>query len=117
MDLSGGRYCLLSGWDEPACQLADDLMHCMFVPVRDNTETAKGMRSDGTFRTCREGSWMTFFGGKYYLQFATPGTTVSGYCDAYAIGNSPLGPFKISPASPMARKDSGFITSAGHSCL
>ena len=83
----------------------------------DNSESSKGMRSDGTFRTCREGSWMTFVGGKYYLQFATPGTTVPGYCDAYAIGDSPLGPFKISPASPMSRKDSGFITSAGHSCL
>jgi hypothetical protein len=83
----------------------------------DNNEKSKGMRGKGTFNPCREGSWMTYFGGKYYLQYASPGTTVPGYADGLLIGDSPLGPFTYSQQSPISQKDSGFITSAGHSCL
>ena len=83
----------------------------------DNNEASKGMRSKGTFNPCREGSWMTFFNGKYYLQYASPGTTVPGYADGLLMGESPLGPFTYSQQSPISQKDSGFITSAGHSCL
>jgi hypothetical protein len=75
------------------------------------------MRGTKTFWPCREGSWMTFLNGRYYLQYASPGTTVPGYCDGLLTGDSPLGPFAFSPYSPISRKDSGFITSAGHSCL
>jgi beta-xylosidase len=83
----------------------------------DNNPLSKGMRGNGGFAPCREGSWMTYFGGKYYLQYASPGTTVPGYADGVLIGDSPLGPFKYSQYSPISHKDSGFITSAGHSCL
>lgn len=60
---------------------------------------------------------MTFYGGKYYLQYVSPGTTVPGYADGLLVGASPLGPFEYSNFSPISHKDSGFITSAGHSCL
>ena len=60
---------------------------------------------------------MTFHDGKYYLQYASPGTTVPGYADGLLMGDSPLGPFTYSQQSPISQKDSGFITSAGHSCL
>ncbi|HTL30912.1 MAG TPA: family 43 glycosylhydrolase [Tepidisphaeraceae bacterium] len=83
----------------------------------DNNEASKGMRGKGGFNPCREGSWMTFFNGKYYLQYASPGTTVPGYADGLLMGDSPLGPFTYSQQSPISQKDSGFITSAGHSCL
>lgn len=83
----------------------------------DNSEQSPPMRSNRTFLPCREGPWMTWLDGKYYLQFASPGTTVPGYADGLLIGNSPLGPFTYSQHSPISRKASGFITSAGHSCL
>lgn len=83
----------------------------------DNDPQSKGMRSTGTFFPCREGAWMTFRDGKYYLQYASPGTTVPGYADGLLVGDSPLGPFSYSQHSPISRKDTGFITSAGHSCL
>jgi hypothetical protein len=83
----------------------------------DNSETSRPMRGNKTFLPCREGSWMTYWDGHYYLQFASPGTTVPGYSDGLWIGGKPLGPFTPSPHSPISRKDSGFITSAGHSCL
>jgi hypothetical protein len=82
----------------------------------DNNEASPGMRSRKTFYPCREGSWMTFHDGRYYLQYASPGTTVPGYADGVLVGKSPLGPFEYSNYSPISHKDSGFITSAGHSC-
>ena len=60
---------------------------------------------------------MTFYNRRYYLQYASPGTTVPGYADGLLIGDDPLGPFAWSAYSPISHKDSGFITSAGHSCL
>jgi hypothetical protein len=75
------------------------------------------MRGNKTFHPCREGAWMTFHDGQYYLQYASPGTTVPGYADGLLIGKTPLGPFEYSQHSPISRKASGFITSAGHSCL
>jgi hypothetical protein len=83
----------------------------------DNNPGSKGMRSTGTHNPCREGAWMTFHDGKYYLQYASPGTTVPGYADGVLISDHPLGPFVYSQASPISHKDTGFITSAGHSCL
>jgi hypothetical protein len=83
----------------------------------DNSEASKGMRGNRSFNPCREGAWMTFYGGKYYLQYASPGTTVPGYADGVLVGDSPLGPFMYSNQSPISQKDSGFITSAGHGCL
>jgi hypothetical protein len=83
----------------------------------DNSEVSKGMRGNKTFFPCREGAWMTYRDGRYYLQFASPGTTVPGYADGLLTGESPLGPFARSPYSPISRKPSGFISSAGHGCL
>lgn len=98
---------------DPKARLKDGWEVCTW----DNSEASKPMRGNKTFQPCREGSWMTLLNGKYYLQFASPGTTVPGYCDGYLTGDSPLGPFTMSPFGPVARKDSGFITSAGHGCL
>ena len=83
----------------------------------DNSEKSTGMRGNKTFNPCREGAWMTFRDGKYYLQYASPGTTVPGYADGLLTSDAPLGPFAYSPHSPISRKASGFITSAGHSNL
>src|SRR5688500_1570230 len=39
----------------------------------DNNEKSPGMRGNKTFNPCREGAWMTFRDGTYYLQYASPG--------------------------------------------
>ncbi|MBX6379362.1 MAG: family 43 glycosylhydrolase [Thermoflavifilum aggregans] len=60
-----------------------------------------------------EGAWMTKHNGKYYLQFAAPGTEFSGYADGVAVGNSPLGPFQFQ-SDPLSYKPGGFARGAGH---
>lgn len=60
-----------------------------------------------------EGSWMTKYDGKYYLQYGAPGTEFSGYADGVVVGDSPLGPF--TPQSmPVSYKPGGFARGAGH---
>lgn len=60
-----------------------------------------------------EGAWMTKHDGKYYLQYAAPGTEFSGYADGVVVGDGPLGPF--SPQSdPLSYKPGGFARGAGH---
>ncbi len=87
------------------------------VCTSDYSELSKGMRGNKTFLPCREGAWMTEHNGTYYLQYASPGTTVPGYADGVLTGPSPLGPFTYQNYSPISQKESGFITSAGHGCL
>jgi len=62
-----------------------------------------------------EGSWMTKHDGKYYLQYAGPGTEYKSYCDGVYVSEKPLGPFKISATNPVSAKPEGFIAGAGHS--
>jgi xylan 1,4-beta-xylosidase len=104
---------LMPAFDTKKDKLRDGWEVCTW----DNSEKSPGMRGNKTFNPCREGAWMTFFDGRYYLQYASPGTTVPGYADGVLIGKTPLGPFEYSQHSPISRKASGFITSAGHSCL
>lgn len=60
---------------------------------------------------------MTKHNGRYYLQYATPGTVSQWYCDVALEGASPTGPFKLADDSPVSSKVGGFIGSAGHSCV
>ena len=62
-----------------------------------------------------EGSWMTKLNGKYYLQYAAPGTEFKSYCDALYVSDKPLGPFTLAPHNPVSYKPEGFAASAGHS--
>jgi hypothetical protein len=61
-----------------------------------------------------EGPWPTKYKGKYYLQFAAPGTEFNVYGDGVYVGESPLGPFEYAPNNPVSYKPGGFITGAGH---
>ena len=60
-----------------------------------------------------EGPWMTEHDGKYYLQYAAPGTEFSGYADGVVVGNNPLGPF-VPQSDPVSYKPGGFARGAGH---
>ena len=62
-----------------------------------------------------EGSWMTKHNGKYYLQFATPGTEYKSYSDGVYVSDKPLGPYKLADNNPFSSKPEGFIAAAGHS--
>lgn len=62
-----------------------------------------------------EGSWMTKHNGKYYLQYAAPGTQYKSYSDGVYVSDKPIGPFVLADNNPVSYKPEGFIASAGHS--
>ena len=60
-----------------------------------------------------EGSHMTKYKGKYYLQYGAPGTEFSGYADGLLVGNHPLGYFDAQ-SDPLSIKLGGYVRGAGH---
>lgn len=75
------------------------------IPGNDNNENRNGWN---------EGATMLKYNGKYYLQYASPGTEYRIYADGVYVGDSPLGPFKYMENSPFSIKPGGFIGGAGH---
>lgn len=61
-----------------------------------------------------EGAWMTKYNGRYYLQYACPGTEYNVYGDGVYVSDNPLGPFKLAKNNPFSYKPGGFIPGAGH---
>jgi xylan 1,4-beta-xylosidase len=61
-----------------------------------------------------EGSWMTKHAGRYYLQYAAPGTEYNVYANGTYVGDDPLGPFTYAPYNPVSYKPGGWMTGAGH---
>ncbi|MBU2997841.1 family 43 glycosylhydrolase [Cellulophaga baltica] len=61
-----------------------------------------------------EGASMTKHDGKYYLQYAAPGTQFNVYADGAYVSDSPLGPFTYMKNNPMSFKPGGFANGAGH---
>jgi hypothetical protein len=72
----------------------------------DNNETGK----DGW----NEGPCMIKHKGKYYLQYAAPGTQFRVYGDGIYVGDKPLGPFTYAESNPFSFKPGGFVGGAGH---
>ena len=73
-----------------------------------------GEYNDNVFlKPFMEGAWMTNHNGKYYLQWAGPGTEFGNYSDGVAIADNPLGPF-THVSLPYSAKAGGFIQGAGH---
>ncbi|MBO6157629.1 MAG: family 43 glycosylhydrolase [Firmicutes bacterium] len=71
----------------------------------------KGMFAD---RPYIEGAWMSKHDGKYYLQYAFPGTQFKTYGDAVYVSDNPLGPFELAENAPYSYMPGGFFTGAGH---
>ena len=99
----------------------------MFNPQTQKIEFPEGMKSMGGYsaeamttmflsidKPYIEGAFMTKHDGKYYLQYACPGTQYNTYADGVYVGESPLGPFTLQKSNPYSSKPSGFITGAGH---
>jgi len=83
---------------------------------RRGDDTLGFWKADGTFdiQPWVEGSWMSEHEGRYYLQYAAPGTCYTSYADGVFTSDSPTAPFTYEPYSPFSHKPSGFITGAGH---
>ena len=73
-----------------------------------------GWNHRDTIRPYMEGAWMTKHGGRYYLQYAAPGTEYNVYANGTYVGDDPLGPFTYAPYNPVSYKPGGFMTGAGH---
>ncbi|MDQ0496530.1 family 43 glycosylhydrolase [Paenibacillus brasilensis] len=52
--------------------------------------------------------------GKYYLQYASPGTEYNVYSDGVYVSDKPLGPYTLALNNPYSYKPRGFISGAGH---
>ena len=61
-----------------------------------------------------EGAWVDKHCGKYYLQYACPGTQFNTYSDGVYVSDSPLGPFTLAKNNPFSYKPGGFLPGAGH---
>jgi len=63
-----------------------------------------------------EGPWVIKVNGKYYLQYAGPGTEFKSYADGIYIADKPLGPFQLQKHNPYVAHPEGFAAGAGHGC-
>jgi hypothetical protein len=61
-----------------------------------------------------EGAWVNKYNGKYYLQYAGPGTEFKCYNDGVYVADRPLGPYSLAEHNPVAFKPEGFAPGAGH---
>ena len=61
-----------------------------------------------------EGAWMTKVGGRYYLQYAAPGTEYNVYATGTYVSEHPLGPFAYANYNPVGYRPGGFVHGAGH---
>jgi xylan 1,4-beta-xylosidase len=85
--------------------IADTRIHGWEIPGDDNELSQKPWI---------EGSWMNKYNGKYYLQYAAPGTEYFSYADGVYISDNPLGPFTYAFINPFSYKPGGYIRGAGH---
>ena len=81
-----------------------------YIPA-DVRPLIRGMFSDKPYI---EGAWMDKHDGKYYFQYAAPGTQYNTYSDGVYVGESPLGPFRLAENNPYSYKPGGFLPGAGH---
>jgi xylan 1,4-beta-xylosidase len=90
------------------------------VPLIGSHPDEYGWEVSGDFNdnykrsTWIEGSWMNKINGKYYLQYACPGTQYKSYADGVYIADNPLGPYTLAAHNPFAGKMGGFANGAGH---
>jgi beta-xylosidase len=61
-----------------------------------------------------EGHWLTKHNGKYYMQYAAPGTEFNVYGDGVYVADHPMGPYMYAPNNPISFKPGGFMNGAGH---
>jgi beta-xylosidase len=105
-DEDGQYYLIYGGWRH--CNIAklnDDFSG--FVPDA-NGEIFKSITPEGYV----EGPYMFMRNGKYYFMWSEGGWTGPDYSVAYAIADSPMGPFKR--IDKILKQDPEVATGAGH---
>ena len=105
-DHDGTHYILYGGW-----------RHCNIARLNDDftglVPFADGMTfKEITPRGYVEGAFMFRKDGKYYFMWSEGGWTGPDYAVAYAIGNSPFGPF--ARIGKVLQQDPAVATGAGH---
>jgi beta-xylosidase len=102
----GAWYIVYGGWRH--CNIArlnDDFTG--FVPFSDGT-----VFREITPQGYVEGAYMLQRNGKYYFMWSEGGWTGPNYAVAYAVGDTPFGPFQR--VGQILRQDSTVATGAGH---
>lgn len=84
--------------------------------VAGDSNTGGRYKGKATIDPWIEGAWMTKHEGKYYLQYAGPGTQYTSYADGIYVADAPLGPFTYCEYSPASFCPTGFSPGAGHGC-
>lgn len=105
-DSDGKYYLIYGGWRHCNIgRLNDDFTG--FIPFEDGT-IFKSITPDKYV----EGPFMLTRKGKYYLMWSEGGWTGPNYSVAYAIGDSPFGPFER--IGKILQQDPAIATGAGH---
>jgi beta-glucosidase len=105
-DKDGTYYMYYGGWGHcNICRLADDFRSV--VPF-DDGEMFKEVTPEGYI----EGPFMFIHNDKYYFMWSEGGWTGPDYRVAYAIADSPFGPFERRDV--ILRTDENVATGAGH---
>jgi beta-xylosidase len=105
-DVDGAHFLIYGGWRH--CNIArlnDDFTG--FVPFADGT-TFKEITPQGYV----EGPFMFIRDGKYYFMWSEGGWTGPNYRVAYAIADTPFGPFQR--IAKVLKQDPEIATGAGH---
>ncbi|KQC01122.1 glycoside hydrolase family 43 protein [Pedobacter sp. Hv1] len=105
-DKDNQYYLIYGGWSH--CNIAKlNKDFTGFVPYTDGS-TFKEITPEGYV----EGPFMFIRNGKYYFMWSEGGWTGPDYSVAYAIADSPLGPFKR--IGKILKQDPAMATGAGH---
>jgi beta-xylosidase len=105
-DADGRHYLIYGGW-----------RHCNVALLNDDFTGFLPLPDGSTFKEITpeqyvEGPTMFLRGGRYYLMWSEGGWTGPNYSVAYAVGDSPLGPFRR--AGKVLQQDPAVATGAGH---
>lgn len=105
-DTNGQYYLIYGGWRHcNMAKLKNDFTG--FIPFDDGS-VFKEITPDKYV----EGPYMIVRKGKYYLMWSEGGWTGPDYSVAYAVADSPLGPFKR--IGKILQQDTGIANGAGH---
>lgn len=105
-DQGGQHYIIYGGW-----------RHCNIARLSDDFRGLEAFADGTVFKEITpkgyvEGPFMFWRGGKYYFMWSEGGWTGPDYSVAYAIGDSPFGPFER--IGKILQQDPKVATGAGH---
>jgi beta-xylosidase len=105
-DKDGQHYIIYGGWK-----------HCNIAKLSDDFKTLTPFKDGITYKEITpegyvEGPYMFVRNGKYYFMWSEGGWTGPDYSVAYAIADSPMGPFKR--IGKILKQDPKIARGAGH---